>query len=111
MSYQNNKKDLSQQKIIIKLRISEIFPLTEEINNILSESSLIFNETNNNKYNIYNILYMLNNTIILIPTKSFDFSQINIDLMIDNDKNRYRGILYINDNSDEQTVKFNIHNA
>ena len=110
MSYQNNKKDLSQQKIIIKLRISEIFPLTEEINNILSESSLIFNETNNNKYNIYNILYMLNNTIILIPTKSFDFSQINIDLMIDNDKNRSRGILYINDNSDEQTVKFNITN-
>ena len=110
MSYQNNKKDLSQQKIIIKLRISEIFPLTEEINNILSESSLIFNETNNNKYNIYNILYMLNNTIILIPTKSFDFSQINIDLMIDNDKNRSRGILYINDNSDEQTVKFNIAN-
>ena len=110
MSYQNNKKDLSQQKIIIKLRISEIFPLTEEINNILSESSLIFNETNNNKYNIYNILYMLNNTIILIPTKSFDFSQINIDLMIDNDKNRSRGILYINDNSDEQTVKFNIRN-
>lgn len=110
MSYQNNKKDLSQQKIIIKLRISEIFPLTEEINNILSESSLIFNETNNNKYNIYNILYMLNNTIILIPTKSFDISQINIDLMIDNDKNRSRGILYINDNSDEQTVKFNIAN-
>ena len=110
MSYQNNKKDLSQQKIIIKLRISEIFPLTEEINNILSESSLIFNETNNNKYNIYNILYMLNNTIILIPTKSFDFSKINIDLMIDNDKNRSRGILYINDNSDEQTVKFNITN-
>ena len=110
MSYQNNKKDLSQQKFIIKLRISEIFPLTEEINNILSESSLIFNETNNNKYNIYNILYMLNNTIILIPTKSFDFSQINIDLMIDNDKNRSRGILYINDNSDEQTVKFNITN-
>ena len=110
MSYQNNKKDLSQQKVIIKLRILEISPLTEDINNILSESYLIFSETNNNKYNVYNILYMLNNTIILIPTKLSDFSQINIDLIKDNDKSRSKGILYINDNSDEQVVKFNIMN-
>ena len=110
MSYQNNKKDLSQQKVIIKLRILEIFPLTEDINNILSESYLIFSETNNNKYNVYNILYMLNNTIILIPTKLSDFSQINIDLIKNNDKSRSKGILYINDNSDEQVVKFNIMN-
>ena len=70
MSYQNIKGD-NYHKIIIKIKISEIFPLKEDIKNLLSDCSLKFDETNNNRYNIYNLLYMLNNTIILIPTNIY----------------------------------------
>ena len=110
MSYQNTKRQNFQQKVIIKLKIIEIFPLTEDIDNILSESSLKFKETNNDKYNIYNILYMLNQTIILMPTKNANLSQIDMDLIKEDGKFLSKGILKIIENSEEQIVKFNILN-
>ena len=109
MSYQNTKGDY-HHKIIIKLKISEVFPLKEDIKNLLSDSSLKFDETNNNKYNIYNLLYMLNNTIILIPTNTSKIEKLNVDLIFEQNKFISKGILYINKASDEQIIKFNIMN-
>ena len=109
MSYQNIKGE-SHHKIIIKLKISEIFPLKDDIKNLISDSSLKFDETNNNKYNIYNLLYILNNTIILIPTNTSKIEKLKIDLIYEQNKFISKGILYINKTSDEQIIKFNIMN-
>ena len=103
-----NKKSDSQKKVLIKLKIKEIFPLKEDIKNLLTECSLKFNDTNNNKYNIYNLSYMLNNTIILIPTNTTKVDQLEVNLIIDNIKFISKGILYLDNNTDEQIVKFNI---
>ena len=103
-----NKKSDSQKKVLIKLKIKEIFPLKEDIKNLLTECLLKFKDTNNNKYNIYNLSYMLNNTIILIPANTNKIDQLEINLIIDNIKFISKGILYLNENADEQIVKFNI---
>ena len=103
-----NKKIEDQKKVLIKLKIKEIFPLKEDIKNLLTECSIKFNDTNNNKYNIYNLSYMLNNTIILIPTNTFKIEQLDVYLIIDNIKFIAKGILYLDKNTDEQIVKFNI---
>ena len=103
-----NKKSDSQKKVLIKLKIKEIFPLKEDIKNLLTECLLKFKDTNNNKYNIYNLSYMLNNTIILIPANTNKIDQLEINLIIDNIKFISKGILYLNKNADEQIVKFNI---
>ena len=107
MNFLNKKIDY-QKKVLIKLKIKEIFPLKEDIKNLLTECSLKFNDTNNNKYNIYNLSYMLNNTIILIPANTNKIDQLEINLIIDNIKFISKGILYLNENADEQIVKFNI---
>ena len=109
MSCQKNKNDY-QQKILIKLKILDIFPLKEDIKSTLSEYSLKFEDTNNNKYNIYSLLYMINNTIILIPTNNAIKEKLTVDLIIAHDKFISRGILYINNNSKEQIIKFCILN-
>ena len=109
MSYQNIKGD-NYHKIIIKIKISEIFPLKEDIKNLLSDCSLKFDETNNNRYNIYNLLYMLNNTIILIPTNTSKIEKLNVNLIFEQNKFISKGILYIDKTSDEQIIKFNIMN-
>ena len=109
MSCQKNKNDY-QQKILIKLKILDIFPLKEDIKSTLSEYSLKFEDTNNNKYNIYSLLYMINNTIILIPTNNAIKEKLTVDLIMDHDKFISRGILYFNNNSKEQIIKFCILN-
>ena len=106
----NNQKSQFRTKLLIKLKILEIFPLKEDIKDILCEYSLKFDETNNNIYNIYNIIYMLNNTIILIPTKNQNSTQIKVNLIKDHNKIISKSILNINENSDEYTVKFNFMN-
>ena len=109
MSCQKNKNDY-QQKILIKLKILDIFPLKEDIKSTLSEYSLKFEDTNNNKYNIYSLLYMINNTIILIPTNNAIKEKLTVDLIMAHDKFISRGILYFNNNSKEQIIKFCILN-
>ena len=109
MSCQKNKNDY-QQKILIKLKILDIFPLKEDIKSTLSEYSLKFEDTNNNKYNIYSLLYMINNTIILIPTNNAIKEKLTVDLIMDHDKFISRGILYFNNNSKEQIIRFCILN-
>ena len=103
-----NKKSDSQKKMLIKLKIKEIFPLKEDIKNLLTECSLKFIDTNNNKYNIYKLSYMLNNTIILIPINTTKIEQLEVNLIIDDIKFISKGILYLDNNTDEQIVKFNI---
>ena len=109
MSCQKNKNDY-QQKILIKLKILDIFPLKEDIKSTLSEYSLKFEDTNNNKYNIYSLLYMINNTIILIPTNNAIKEKLTVDLIMAHDKFISRGILYFNNNSKEQIIRFCILN-
>jgi hypothetical protein len=103
-----NKKIENLKKVLIKLKIKEIFPLKEDIKNILSGCSLKFNDTNNNKYNIYNLSYMLNNTVILIPTYTNKIDKLDIYLIIDNNNFISKGILYLDKNTDEQIIKFGI---
>ena len=111
MNNQNNISNNFGTKVIIKLKLLEIFPLKEEIKNILSDCSLKFEETNNNKYNVYNLFYLLNKTVILIPTsKKKNLTRINMVLIKDNDMIISKGILYINENRNESIVKFDIMN-
>ena len=107
MKKENNQSDVFHSKIFIKLKILEIFPLKEDITNIIPDCSLKFEETNQNKYNIYNFLYALNNPIILIPTKLQNIGQINIYLIKDKNEIISKGILYINENEEQYTVEFN----
>jgi len=103
-----NKKIENSKKVLIKLKIKEIFPLKEDIKNLLAECTLKFNDTNNNKYNIYNLSYMLNNAIILIPTYTSKIDKLEIYLIINNTNLISKGILYLDKNTDEQIIKFGI---
>ena len=92
--------------LIIKISISEIYVLKEEFQNHISEYSLKFIGTNNNKFNIYNLSYILKNPIDLIPIKTPLLNSITIYLM-KSDKFISKGILYLNKNTNinEQIVK------
>ena len=90
--------------LIIKVSISEIFVIKEEFQNHISEYSLKFVGTNNNKFNIYNLSYILKKSVDLIPLKTPLLNSITIYLM-KSDKVISKGILYLNKNSNEQIVQ------
>ena len=91
--------------MIIKISISQISPFSDEFKNHISEYSLKFEGTNNNKFNIYNLSFILKNQIDLIPVKSPLLNSITIYLMKSN-KSISKGILYLNKNTNEQIIKF-----
>ena len=105
----NNIYHSPSPPLILKIKISEIFPFKEELQNTISEYSLKFEGMNNNKFNIYNLSYILKNTIDLIPTNSTSLNSIIIYL-IKNNQFISKGILNINKNISDQTVKFKIIN-
>ena len=91
--------------LIIKVSISEIIPFKEEFKNHISEYSLKFIGTNNNKFNIYNLSYILKNSIEIIPLKSPLLTYITIYL-IKSGKFISKGILFLNKNINKQIVLF-----
>ena len=80
----NNIYHSPSPPLILKIKISEIFPFKEELQNTISEYSLKFEGMNNNKFNIYNLSYILKNTIDLIPTNSTSLNSIIIYLIKNN---------------------------
>lgn len=105
----NNIYHSPSPPLILKIKVNEIFPFKEELQNTISEYSLKFEGMNNNKFNIYNLSYMLKNTIDLIPTNSASLNSIIIYL-IKNNQFISKGTLNVNKNISDQTVKFKIIN-
>ena len=106
----NSKKNIIYNPpLIIQISITEIIPFKEEFQNHISEYSLKFEETNNNKFNIYNLSYILKRPIDLIPIKTPLLNSIKIYL-IKSGKFISKGILNLNKNTNEQIVKFKIPN-
>ena len=95
--------------LILKIKVSEISPFKEELQNTISEYSIKFEGMNNNKFNKYNLSFILKNTIDLIPMNSVSLNSIIIYL-IKNNQFISKGLLNINKNISEQTVKFKIIN-
>ena len=90
--------------LIIKISISELFILKEEFHNHhISEYSLKFIGTNNNKFNVYNLSYILKNPIDLIPLKTPLLNSITIYLT-KSDKFISKGILYLNKKANEAHI-------
>ena len=105
----NNINNSPSLPLILKIKVSEIFPLKGEFQNSISEYSLKFEGMNNNKFNIYNLSYLLKNAVDLIPMNSTSLNSIIIYL-IKNNQFISKGTLNINKNISEQTVKFKITN-
>ena len=101
----NKSNSLYHPPLIIRISISQISPFSEEFKNHISEYSLKFEGTNNNKFNIYNLSYILKNPIDLIPLKSPLLNSITIYLMRSGNSIS-KGILYLIKNKNEQTIKF-----
>lgn len=95
--------------LILKIKVSEILPFKEELQNTISEYSLKFEGMNNNKFNIYNLSYIMKNAIDLIPVSSVSLNSIIVYLM-KNNQFISKGTLNINKNISEQTIKFKITN-
>ena len=95
--------------LIIQLSISEISSFKEEFKFHILEYSLKFEGVNNNKFNIYNLSYMMKNKIDLIPVKSPFLNSVTIYL-IKSGKYISKGILYLNKGSKENIVTFKIKN-
>ena len=91
--------------LIFKVSIEEIIPFKEEFKNHLSEYSLKFIGTNNNKFNIYNLSYILKNSIEIIPLKSPLLTSITIYL-IKSGSFISKGVLYLNKNISRHIVHF-----
>ena len=105
----NNINNSPSLPLILKIKVSEIFPFKGELQNSISEYSLKFEGMNNNKFNIYNLSYLLKNAVDLIPMNSTSLNSIIIYL-IKNNQFISKGTLNINKNISEQTVKFKITN-
>ena len=105
----NNIYNSPSLPLILKIKVSEIFPFKGELQNSISEYSLKFEGMNNNKFNSYNLSYILKNAVDLIPMNSASLNSIIIYLI---KKNQFisTGTLNINKNISEQTVKFKITN-
>ena len=72
----NNINNSPSLPLILKIKVSEMFPFKGELQNAISEYSLKFEGMNNNKFNIYNLSYILKNAVDLIPMNTASLNSI-----------------------------------